>query len=64
MKGDVDCDGQLTINDALDILRSEGEVQPQGGCNFNGDVDCSGDLGAHDALLVLRKVAGFAIGMC
>jgi hypothetical protein len=64
VKGDVDCDGQLTIKDALDILRSAGEVQPQGGCDFNGDVDCSGDLGAHDALLVLRKVVGFAIGLC
>jgi hypothetical protein len=60
LKGDADCDGQISSLDALAILRDvagSGEA----GCGQAADVDCDGELSSVDSLRVLRYVASLPV---
>ena len=57
--GDVDCDGTITANDALMILRqSVGMEHFDSELIFISDVDGDGEVTANDALAVLRNSVG------
>ena len=58
IKGDVDGDGEVTINDAVSILRvSVGKTVP-GFIEAAGDINGNGEIDMEDAVSVLR----FAVG--
>lgn len=58
MQGDVDADGQLTINDAIRVLEfSEGLDTPTVEEIRHGDTDGDLRLTGKDALKILRTVA-------
>jgi hypothetical protein len=69
LKGDVDCNGQVTSVDALFILHhvvgQEALLLPPG-CppvSQGGDMDCDNAVTSVDALLVLRHVARLAVNL-
>ena len=60
MLGDVDCNGIITVSDAILICRMSREdttvsVSPQG--LLNADCDCDGDVTSADATTVLKFIA-------
>lgn len=57
VKGDVDCDQQVTAMDSLAILTLQASVS-SADCVQNADYDCSGAVDAADAIAVLMTVSG------
>ncbi|MBO4584358.1 MAG: hypothetical protein J5756_04740 [Clostridia bacterium] len=63
--GDMDCDGEVTVSDALRTLRIAAKldvaVTPKSTRSaILGDADRDGEITVSDALIVLRKAAGLA----
>ena len=54
--GDLDCDDDIDVVDALLILRRVASLVAASGCGTS-DVDCSGVTDAVDALALLREMA-------
>ena len=73
VKGDVDCDGDVDVIDALKelqhvagLLVSQESGCPEIGSDFAsifGDIDCHDDITAVDALFILRFVAGLQVSL-
>jgi hypothetical protein len=63
-RGDVDCDGAVTVLDAVYVLWQAGTGYALPGCEGTGDVDCDGDVDLEDALLILNLVAGLEVAPC
>jgi len=71
LKGDNNCDGQVSAVDALSGLRHAGGLptnQPDscpaiGSASLNvfGDIDCDDDVDPVDALSILRYIAGMSV---
>ena len=62
LRGDIDRDGKVTANDAVETLRiSTGSIEaPQDNvARSRTDVDGDGEITANDALLMLRESVGF-----
>lgn len=61
-RGDVDCDGQITLGDALNVLRLlAGFSAPT--CSALTDLNCDGTTDLVDALVLLRYVGGLALDL-
>ncbi|MEO8458685.1 MAG: hypothetical protein ABI559_12850 [Chloroflexota bacterium] len=56
-QGDVTCDTNVQVDDALAIF-GEGAGLAPATCASNGDVDCDGDVDSTDGLLVLKYLGG------
>ncbi len=61
--GDVECDGDLDVVDALAVLRFTAALGPFAECLNVADVNCDGLVGAVDALLIQRHVAGLPVAL-
>jgi hypothetical protein len=58
IEGDANCDGTVTIDDALATLSQIAGVSPGAPCADRGDTDCDHDLDGDDALRILAYKAG------
>ncbi len=59
--GEVDCDGDVTVIDALFVLRFVANLQPFADCIATADVNCDGFSDAMDGLLIQRHVAALPV---
>ena len=67
LRGDVDRDGRLSAQDALNIQQALVGLELAAGRSAfpEGDANCDGKLTAVDALLILRNVVGLPnVGVC
>ncbi|MBI5183853.1 MAG: hypothetical protein HY999_05770, partial [Nitrospinae bacterium] len=63
IKGDVNGDNQIRINDVLIYLRYIVNL-PIDYVNSIDDVTCDNELRINDVLLVLQKVVGYEVNFC
>jgi hypothetical protein len=57
-RGDVDCDGEVGVLDAVRVIQSDAAVGGASLCmHFAGDVTCDGQAMTNDALLILSFFA-------
>jgi uncharacterized protein YkwD len=59
-RGDVDCDGQITVGDALNVLRLLAGLSAPS-CSALTDLNCDGTTDLEDALVILRYVAALTL---
>lgn len=64
-RGDLDCDGVVTLVDALYALGSAADAVGLPQCaSATGDADCDGDIDAVDGLLIVKQVADLPVEVC
>jgi hypothetical protein len=72
--GDLNCDGEVNVVDALMVLRHVAGLpftvpdcpapgSQQGNGLLRGDLNCDGEANAVDALILLRYVAGLPFNL-
>jgi hypothetical protein len=61
--GDANCDGQVDVYDAYDVLGFVAGLSPPPGCLQAAQLDSDGRITSRDALLILQRVAGLISGL-
>lgn len=58
VRGDIDCDADVTMPDAARTLLTAASLGGPDGCVFNGDVNCDGYITVDDTMRIVAYVAG------
>lgn len=58
VRGDIDCDANVTMSDAARTLLTAASLGGPDGCVFNGDVNCDGYITVDDTMRIVAYVAG------
>ncbi|HXG35973.1 MAG TPA: hypothetical protein VNL15_03290 [Dehalococcoidia bacterium] len=61
--GDVNCDTQVTVIDALGVLQFISGLSTGDCLQYAGNVDCQGGINIQDALLILQHLVGLPLSL-
>lgn len=58
LQGDVDCDGNVSLTDVLEIIKLIGGTDADTDCLGESGIDCTGGVDQDDALALMRFLGG------